>query len=121
MKESDIQKMVRNEAFLKGGSLWRNNVGCFYDRRGVPIRYGLANDSIKSNSYMKSSDLIGIKKVLITQSMVGEVIGQFMCREIKKGGWIYKGTPREIAQKNWIDMINSLGGDAMFCNDVGTI
>jgi hypothetical protein len=46
--------------------------------------------------------------------MVGRVIGQFICREVKKTGWTYKATDREKAQQNWINLINKLGGDAAF-------
>src|SRR5690606_9210635 len=101
--------------------LLRNNSGCFYDRRGVLIRFGLGNESSKSNLISKSPDLIGGRELIITQEMVGKKILQFLAREVKKPGWVYKGTPREVAQKNFIDDINSRGGDAMFVTDVGSI
>jgi hypothetical protein len=59
--------------------------------------------------------------VLIAQSHVGHVFGQFMSREIKAPGWQFSGNPHELAQQNWANLINSLGGDACFANSSGTI
>jgi hypothetical protein len=119
--ESTIQSMIVKEAVLKGCILWRNNVGCFIDKHGRPIRYGLNNTSKKANDEYKSSDLIGIKKVLITQDMVGKTVGIFIAREVKREGWKYKGTVAEKSQKRYIDLINEMGGDACFANEIGTI
>lgn len=121
MTESDIQTRIRLEASRKGIKLWRNNVGVLMDRNGRPVRYGLANDSAQLNAVIKSSDLIGIKPVVITAEMVGKIMGQFVAREIKASNWIYKDTDREKAQQAFIDLINSLGGDAAFCNGEGSL
>jgi len=122
IKEKNIQEAIKQEASAKGHILWRNNLGVFIDPiKKKFVRYGLANESKQMNDYIKSSDLIGIKKVTITQDMVGKTIGQFMCREIKNSSWKYKGTIRELAQKRWIDLVNSYGGDAKFVNEVGSI
>ena len=112
---------IQNEIMLKsskqGMKLFRNNVGVAKREDGIPVRYGLANSSKKINTVIKSSDLIGIKPIIITTDMIGKTIGQFVSIEVKKSKWEYKGTPREIAQKNWIDLINKLGGDAKFINN----
>jgi acyl-CoA-binding protein len=119
--ESVVQAMIVKEAALKSCILWRNNVGCLIDKMGRPIRYGLNNVSKKANDEYKSSDLIGIRKVTITPDMVGKKIGVFVAREVKREGWKYKGTEAEEAQKRYIDLVNEMGGDACFANDVGTI
>lgn len=119
--EAYVQSLVRLEAAQKGVKLFRNNVGALLDTTGRPVRYGLANESKKINEVIKSGDLIGIRPVLIAQSHVGHVFGQFMSREIKAPGWQFSGNPHELAQQNWANLINSLGGDACFANSSGTI
>lgn len=112
--ESDVQARVRVAASQAGDVLWRNNTGVLPDARGVPVRFGLCNESKAVNDKCKSSDLIGIKRVLITHAHVGSVIGQFYAREVKRAGWHYTGTPREIAQLRFIEAVVAMGGDAGF-------
>lgn len=121
MSEAGVQSRVRAEASRRGCRLWRNNVGAGYAEDGRFMRWGLANDSSAINAVVKSADLIGIRPRIITQGDVGKLIGQFLSREVKAGGWRYKGTEREIAQLNWANLINSLGGDASFATAEGTI
>jgi hypothetical protein len=117
-QEAKIQKELRVIASQKGFRLWRNNVGVAYDNRNVPVRFGLANDSAAMNSSIKSSDLIGIKPIVIQPHHVGSVFGQFVSLECKRFGWEFKGTKRETAQKRWIDLINEFGGYAKFISNV---
>ena len=112
--EALIQQRVRIACSKAGWRVWRNNVGVLRDERGVPVRYGLCNESSAMNQQYKSSDLIGIKPVLITEAHVGTVVGVFVALECKRADWHYTGTPREVAQKRWIDMVRSLGGVAGF-------
>jgi len=112
--ESNVSSRVRLAASAQGYPFWRNNVGALPDDRGIPVRYGLANDSKKANEIMKSGDLIACRPVLITPAHVGRVIGQFTSAEVKKEDWRYTGTGREPAQLNWINRVNSLGGWAAF-------
>lgn len=118
--EAGVQNMVRLEASKLGGVLWRNNVGALRDERGVPVRYGLANDSVQMNKVFKSSDLIGIRPILINESHIGLTIGQFVAREVKAPSWSYKATEHERAQKAFIDFVNVRGGDACFVNGIGS-
>lgn len=118
--EAGVQNLIRLEASKIGAMLWRNNVGALKDERGVPLRYGLANDSSAMNKVFKSSDLIGIKPVKITMAMVGLTIGQFTAREVKAPSWSYKATNHEKAQKAFIDFVNARGGDACFVNGTGS-
>jgi hypothetical protein len=121
MIEKDIQNLVRLEAAKKDILLWRNNVGAILDVTGRPVRFGLANDSRAMNRITKSSDLIGLRKVLITPAHVGTVIGQFVAREIKPDTWVFTGTDRENAQLNYLNMVAGHGGDATFVTGVGTL
>ncbi len=114
INESATLSKIRLKAAKKGIYLWRNNNGAVHTTDGTFIRFGLANDSKQLNEKLKSSDLIGIKPTKITPEMVGKTVGIFFSREVKREGWKYTGTPRETAQLAWIELINSLGGDAAF-------
>lgn len=119
--EAAVQSAVRLEAARKGIRLFRNNVGALVDSRGVPVRYGLANESKQVNDVCKSADLIGWRPVLIGPEHVGQVIGQFVSRECKKPGWHYTGDAHEEAQLAWAQLVTAGGGDAAFCAGEGTL
>ena len=119
--EAAIQTKIRIEATQKGGRIWRNNVGGTYTEDGSFLRYGLANDSKQMNELVKSSDLIGLRPVTITQDHVGFILGQFVAREAKPQNWVYTGTKRELAQLNFLNIVAGLGGDAAFANKEGTL
>ncbi len=121
VSEAGVQNAIRVEASNAGVRLWRNNVGACKDERGRLIRYGLNNETKHINAVSKSSDLIGISPVLITQGMVGSTIGQFIAREVKAPGWVYRATEREVAQLNFMKFVVANGGNACFANSVGTI
>lgn len=119
--EAGILSDIRLEASEVGARLWRNNVGATYTPNGQFIRYGLANDSPATNKNIKSADLIGIRPILITPDHVGQIIGQFISREVKAPNWRYSGNERELAQLRWAELILSLGGDACFTIGRGTL
>ena len=119
--EAAVQNRIRLEASRKGMRIWRNNVGAMMDDNGNFIRYGLCNDSKQMNTLIKSSDLIGIRPVTITQDHVGQIIGQFVAREVKAADWSYTGTPREEAQLKFLELCIALGADAAFANQEGTL
>lgn len=119
--ESVVSADVRVEAAKKGGILWRNNVGATFDQKGNFIRYGLCNDSKGVNKRFKSSDLIGIKPVLIGQQHIGFTIGQFCARETKRAGWSFRNSDRERAQLRFIELVISMGGDGAFATGTGTL
>lgn len=118
--EEAVQTTVRLEASKLGVHLFRNNVGALKDSRGVPVRYGLANDSKKLNEVLKSGDLIGWRSVLITPDYVGHRMAVFVSRECKHEGWQYTGDERERAQLAWAQLVTASGGDAAFCTGPGS-
>lgn len=119
--EARVQSEAQLQASVQGNKLWRNNVGALTDERKRLVRFGLANDSKQLNEHLKSSDLIGWKRKLITPEMLGTHIAQFYCRECKPVNWQYTGEGREPAQLRWIELVNASGGDAAFCTGIGNL
>lgn len=119
--EAAVQSAVRLEAARKGVRLFRNNVGALIDSRGVPVRYGLANESKQVNEVMKSADLIGWRPLVIGPELVGQCVAVFVSRECKKVGWHYTGDAHELAQLAWAQLVTASGGDAAFCTGEGTL
>lgn len=131
--EGRVQSEVRLEAVSEDVYLFRNNVGagsvldekklcvdCARQKRSF-TRWGLGNDSPQINKRLKSADLIGIRKRLITSQDVGRHIGQFISREVKKSEWEFSGTEDEQAQVRWATLINAQGGDAQIVTSVGSL
>lgn len=114
--EAGVQSAARLEVARHGDMLWRNNVGVLLDRRGVPVRFGLLNDSAAVNKEFKSSDLIGIRRVLVTPDMVGKVVGLFWAVECKEEKWKWRGDEHEMAQAKFISLVNTYGGIGTFHN-----
>lgn len=119
--ESHVQSLIRLEAARAGLLLMRNNVGQLMDDRGVPVRYGLMNESEQLNAKIKSSDLIGIRPIRITSAHIGTTIGQFVAREVKRTDWVFKGNAHELAQQEFLTLVNRYGGDAKFARGCGSI
>lgn len=113
------QALIRLDSAQAGVWLTRNNVGALIDDRGVPVRYGLANESKEQNRQVKSADLIGIRPILIGPQHVGQVIGQFVSVECKHATWTYKGDAHETAQLAWCNFVLSKGGFACFATGPG--
>jgi len=121
VNEAGVLAAVRLEAARAGCHLWRNNIGAGRLESGSYVRWGLANESPKTNAVLKSSDLIGVRPVVITSAHVGQTLGQFVAREVKAPGWVFTGTAREIAQLNFIELIAAQGGDAKFTTGLGDL
>lgn len=116
LSEAAVTSRVKLSASKVGMKLFRNNVGACETADGRQIRYGLANDSKRMNSQHKSGDLIGFTPVTIQPYHVGRILAVFTSIEVKKANWRYTGKGREVAQKRWIDFVNSAGGIAGFVN-----
>jgi len=115
MRESAVSSHIRLDAAQLGNDLWRNNTGSLPDQNGRWIRYGLCNDSKEINEIVKSSDLIGPTPTLITQEMVGHILGVFTGIESKPTGWrLIPSDKRGYAQKNFHDIVLRAGGYAGF-------
>lgn len=122
VRENVIQEAARLQASQMGWRLFRNNKGVLPDpETGRWIRFGLCNDNKELGKRLRSSDLIGIRPVIITPDMVGSTIGQFVAREIKKAGWKYKGTEHEEAQLRFGELVIGLGGDFKFWSGEGQL
>ena len=120
--EHKVQDDARLLASQMGWRLFRNNKGVLPDpKTGRWIRFGLCNDTEKLGARLRSSDLIGIRPVVITPDMVGSTIGQFVAREVKRRGWKYKGTEHEEAQLRFGELVIGLGGDFKFWNGEGDL
>ena len=100
MARSDEQR-VQNQIRLDLGRgpvrLWRNNTGALKDAAGRLVRYGLCPGS---------SDIIGLRQVVVTPDMVGHTLAVFAAIEVKDRG---RATPEQQA---FIDAVATLGGMA---------
>ena len=120
----DTTIILEHPRATNGGVLWRNNVGSLLDRRGIPVRYGLANDSKKMNQYVKSSDRIGFTPVKITADMVGQVVAVFTAIEMKESDWVFPNPTNKreyehcVAQLRFHDIVRGGGGFAGFATNV---
>lgn len=94
---------IRVMADWLGINLMRNNSGMLPDEHDRPVRYGLGNESATIMRVRKSSDWIGIGPR-----------GIFVAVEEKPAGWVFRGTPHERAQANFLDMVRRAGGFACF-------
>lgn len=119
--ESKVQSEVRLAAAAKGYRFWRNNVGVLKDRNGVPVRYGLANESKALNSRLKSADLIGWRSLQITPQHVGTTVAQFASAEVKHEGWSYRGGDHEEAQARWAALVTASGGLGLFISNAESL
>ncbi len=118
--ESTVQQEIQIKARYHDCTLLRNNSGAYKDDTGRVVRYGLGNVSKQHNDRIKSSDLVGITKVIITQEMVGKTIGVFTAIECKEECWKSdkKLNARETAQQAFINWVKAQGGIASFASSV---
>ena len=116
--ESTVSQETQIRATHYNCILMRNNSGALLDSEGRLVRFGLGNVSKKHQDRIKSSDLIGFKKVRITPDMVGKDVAVITVIEVKKEAWNpdKKFDKRETAQSNFITWIKNNGGLGGFVN-----
>jgi hypothetical protein len=109
MLEKNIQSLILIAISKCKHIGWRNNTGMGWIGESVKLKNGdvLIRNArpLHAGLCLGSSDIIGIKKIKITQEMVGTEIGQFMAIEVKQE----KKNPTK-EQQNFIDFVNSNGG-----------
>lgn len=125
--ESAVQADIRLAASRDyRAPLWRNNNGAAQmvnpKRPNDPprhVRFGLGNDSQRTNESWKSSDLIGICPVNVTAAHIGKTLGVFTAIEVKEPGWhLTKGDKRGQAQSNFMNAVATFGGYGGFAQSV---
>ena len=117
--EAAVSAEITMELSRRGSRVFRNNSGAVTTDDGRHVRFGLGNISAKINKSVKSSDLIGITPVIITQDMVGKQLGVMLSIEVKNSTWKRDtNDPHQNAQQKWIDIIKSLGGIGGFVSDI---
>lgn len=120
--EARQQDLISLEAARMKIRLFRNNSGAFTTDEGRVVRFGLGNVSKQWNETFASPDLVGWRKRLITESMVGTVIGQVCMREVKHEGWRFNpNSAHENAQWNFIKLAVADGCDAAFATGPGSL
>lgn len=120
--EAYAQSQVVLEAPKYDCILTRNNKGVLPDKNGTPVRFGLFNETKVRGARIRSWDLVGFRKRLITPQMVGTIIGQFVGREIKEPGWKFGDgdEEHETAQLKCTELALSYGCDVGFATGPGS-
>ena len=96
MSEQELQQRIRLQLGSSPVRLWRNNVGALRDERGRLVTYGLCKGS---------SDLIGLRQVLIDPEHLGKTLAVFSAIEVKAP----KGRLRE-EQRSFLELVERFGG-----------
>jgi len=96
VSEQELQQRIRLQLGSSPVRLWRNNVGALRDERGRLVTYGLCKGS---------SDLIGLRQVLIGPEHLGQTLVVFSAIEVKAP----KGRLRE-EQRSFLELVERFGG-----------
>ena len=102
--EQEIQQRIRLACGRGPVRLWRNNTGAMVDQQGRFVRFGLCKGS---------SDLIGLRSVVVAPEMVGKRLAQFVALEIKTARGVV--SPE---QRAFLALVEQLGGVAAVCRSV---
>ena len=98
MSEQRIQQEIRIACSRGQTRLFRNNTGTLRDQHGRPVSFGLCKGS---------ADLIGWKRVTVTEEMVGSTVAVFASSEVKS-----KTGRLRPEQQQWLDAVQAAGGIA---------
>lgn len=116
--ESYVQSFLRLAGPPLGFNLARNNRGALPNERGVPIRFGLWNDTAALDKVCKSGDLVGYQSGWFRDYETAEPVkvAVFTMVECKHAGWpgFNPNDKREAAQQRCLSMVLSAGGIAAF-------
>lgn len=96
--EQAIQQEIRLALGHGAMRLFRNNTGALRDESGRLVRFGLCEGS---------SDLIGLRRVEVTEELLGQMVGQFVALEVKTA----RGRVTE-QQERFLAMVRQMGGVA---------
>ena len=102
--EHEIQQRIRLACGRGAVRLWRNNTGALVDQQGRFVRFGLCKGS---------SDLIGLRSVVVTPEMVGQRLAQFVALEIKAPQGVVRAE-----QQAFLRLVQQLGGVAAVCRSI---
>ena len=104
MCEHEIQQRIRLACGRGPVRLWRNNTGALVDQQGRFVRFGLCKGS---------SDLIGLRSLVVSPEMVGQRLAQFVALEIKTARGVI--SPE---QRAFLELVEQLGGLTAVCRSV---
>ncbi len=118
--ERDILNEIRLAASATGMTTWRNNVGTGWTGEVIRVKAGsivrVREDAILIHNPRPlhaglckgSSDLIGIRPVVVTAEMLGQTLAQFAAVEVKSS----RGRVTEV-QDRFLQFVRSAGGYAV--------
>lgn len=109
MSERKIQSEILLALADHGLTCWRNNVGTGWAGKALKRADGsvLVQDArpLHAGLCKGSSDLIGLRPLVITEAMVGQTLAQFVALEVKQPG--RSPTPD---QRHFIEFVSEHGG-----------
>jgi hypothetical protein len=118
------ERAIQNEVLLALADLgmtgWRQNVGTGWAGKAIKRADGsvLIQDArpLHAGLCKGSSDIIGLRPVIITDAMIGKTLAQFVALEIKQPG--QSPTPE---QRHFLAFVSERGGFARVVRSVGDL
>lgn len=120
MSERRIQSEILLAAGPAGLTLYRNNVGTGWAGKVQRLQDGavLIRDPrpLHAGLCKGSSDIIGLRPVVVTPDMVGQTIAQFTAIEVKQ-----PGSYPSKEQRHFLEFVQSKGGLAIVARSVADL